>query len=463
MQFIDAKSRLHTFTRGPLRLRALLIALLIAVAITVFITLFLSNDRKDSVAISDNQTTPELTKTDPIAALASELKLQNPAQETEDESTWLSVPVKRGDTLLNLFKRADLSIATAIKVSSSAKKAGFRKPFNRLYPKEQILFKIENGKLVKARHVHSRLKSTLLTLDQSGAYQFESVVRTPDVELRYTEAAIGDSMFLAAEAAGLPQRVLMSMANIFGWDIDFARDIRSGDRFNVLYEQKYIDGELIGVGEIVAAEFINQSHTYTALRYTTAEGTTSYYTPEGESMKKSFLRNPVDFARISSRFNLKRKHPILNRIRAHKGVDYAAPRGTPIRAAGDGTIVHRSRKGGYGKTIILKHGSGITTLYAHMNNYRRGFKRGSQVKQGDIIGYVGTTGLSTGPHLHYEFRVNGVHKNPLAIDFKSAAPIPTQERQRFAEFASILLTQLRGQNGIQLAKADQHEAETVTQ
>ena len=234
----------------------------------------------------------------------------------------------------------------------------------------------------------------------------------------------------------------MALAGIFGWDIDFALDIRQGDSFTVMYEELLLDGEKVGDGNIIAAEFINDDRTYRAYRYTDSKEKTEYYSPDGKSMRKPFMRTPVDLARISSRFNLRRKHPVLNKIRAHKGVDYAAATGTAIKATGDGKVVHRGRKGGYGNTIILRHGNTYTTLYAHMSKYARKTGVGSRVKQGQIIGYIGSTGLATGPHLHYEFRVNGVHRNPLKVKLPSAKPLPESEMGRFQTSIQPLIVQL---------------------
>ncbi|MEG2393296.1 MAG: peptidoglycan DD-metalloendopeptidase family protein, partial [Pseudomonas sp.] len=205
----------------------------------------------------------------------------------------------------------------------------------------------------------------------------------------------------------------MDMASVFGYDVDFAQDIRQGDEFDVIYEQKVVNGKAVGTGPILSARFTNRGKTYTAVRYTNKQGNSSYYTADGNSMRKAFIRTPVDFARISSKFSMGRKHPILNKIRAHKGVDYAAPRGTPIKAAGDGKVLLAGRRGGYGNTVIIQHGNTYRTLYGHMQGFAKGVKTGGSVKQGQVIGYIGTTGLSTGPHLHYEFQVNGVHVDPL--------------------------------------------------
>jgi murein DD-endopeptidase MepM/ murein hydrolase activator NlpD len=243
----------------------------------------------------------------------------------------------------------------------------------------------------------------------------------------------------------------MELAGIFGWDIDFALDIRKGDQFTVLYEELYLDGERIGNGDILAAEFINQGRRYQAVRYTDAGGKTDFYSLDGKSMRKAFLRTPVEFSRISSGFSLGRKHPILNKIRAHKGVDYAAATGTPIKATSNGKIVHRGKKGGYGNTIIIQHGTKYSTLYAHMSKFRGGLKTGSHVKQGQVIGYIGSSGLATGPHLHYEFRVDGVHRDPLKVKLPGSEPLDSKYLADFSRKAESLLAQLDLVRNVQVA------------
>jgi len=247
------------------------------------------------------------------------------------------------------------------------------------------------------------------------------------IETREAHASgkIKSSLFLAAQDAGISQNVIMELANIFGWDIDFALDIRKGDSFTVLYEELYRNGEKISDGKILAAEFINDGKAYRAVRYTNPQTNRSeYFTPDGKSMRKAFLRSPVDFTRISSRFTVNRYHPILHKFRSHKGVDYAAKRGTPVHAAGDGKVIFKGKKGGYGKVMIVQHGSKYTTLYAHLKTYNRKLRVGSKVKQGQTIAYVGSSGLATGPHLHYEFRVNGTHRNPLTVRLPVSSPVP---------------------------------------
>ncbi|WP_415905037.1 OapA family protein [Neptuniibacter sp. QD48_55] len=380
----------------------------------------------------------------------------NPAQAAAltpsiPEDNWVEYTVGNGDNLTSMFKKAGLTPRDVYHVAAAGKET---KAFTRLFPGQTLSFVIENGKLSKLKHIESKLKYTVLDTDANGAFQINSVIRTPEVRQQFTAGTIKDSFFLAGEEAGLSSKKIMELASIFGWDVDFVLDIRKNDDFSLIYEEHYLDGEKIGEGPIIAAQFTNRGNKFTALRYTNTEGDSSYYTPEGYSMRKAFLRSPVDFARISSRFSLSRKHPVLNRIRAHKGVDYAARTGTPIKAAGEGKITFRGRKGGFGNVVIVQHGSNITTLYAHMSNFKRGQRVGTRVKQGQVIGFVGQTGLASGPHLHYEFRVNGVHKNPLTVKLPQASPIAKAERSNFTETTSSLLAQLETHQATTLAQSN---------
>jgi murein DD-endopeptidase MepM/ murein hydrolase activator NlpD len=257
---------------------------------------------------------------------------------------------------------------------------------------------------------------------------------------------ITHSLLSDGHNAGLSESITVQLATIFGWDVDFSSRIRPGDRFNVIYETRRED-ELTG-HDIVAAEFINDGTTFRAFRYTDSRGITGYYTQDGRSVRKPFLRSPVNFTRISSPFSLARLHPVLNTLRAHRGVDYAAPTGTPILAAGNGRIVFMGTKGGYGKTIILLHGNTYSTLYGHMSRYAGGVEVGTTVHQGDVIGYVGQTGLATGPHLHYEFRIKGVHHDPVSVRLPEARPLPLQERIRFVASIQPTLARLDTNNSV---------------
>jgi murein DD-endopeptidase MepM/ murein hydrolase activator NlpD len=248
-------------------------------------------------------------------------------------------------------------------------------------------------------------------------------------------------LFEAGMAAGMTDKITMDMAGIFEWDIDFIQDVREGDEFTVIYEEIWRDGVKLRNGSIVAAEFVNQGKSFRAARYRDATGRTDYYTPDGRSLRKAFIRAPINFTRISSNFNPNRRHPVLNTIRAHRGVDYAAPTGTPIRAAGEGKVLSRGVQGGYGNAIVLQHGGNITTLYGHMSKFGS-YRVGARVKQGDIIGYVGKSGLATGPHLHYEYRVNGAHRNPRTVPLPPANPVPAEYQEDFRTVTETLWRQL---------------------
>jgi murein DD-endopeptidase MepM/ murein hydrolase activator NlpD len=234
----------------------------------------------------------------------------------------------------------------------------------------------------------------------------------------------------------------VSLADVFKYDIDFVNSVQPGDRFIVTHEQQLQDGEFVRDGDILAAEFVNSGRTYRAVRYVMPDGRADYYTPDGRPVRKAFLRYPVDYGRISSVYSLARRHPILNRVRAHRGIDFAAPAGTPIKAAGAGRVVSRGVSGGYGNAVTLAHSNGITTLYAHMSRYARGLVVGDRVAQGEVIGYVGRTGLATAPHVHYEYRVNGVHKNPARVTIAKADPIPAKLMDDFRLKTAPLLARL---------------------
>ncbi|MDC9729346.1 MAG: peptidoglycan DD-metalloendopeptidase family protein [Methyloprofundus sp.] len=302
--------------------------------------------------------------------------------------------------------------------------------------------------LVYQINLSKELKATRL---DDGNFKVELIIKEIETHIASASGTIESSLFWAGKEAGLSDKLVMQLANIFAWDIDFALNLRAGDQFSLLYEKHFIDGKFLNTGEILAAEFINDGHSIKAVRYQDPAGKISYYTPTGESMRKAFLRTPIDFARISSHFNLRRKHPVLNKIRAHKGVDYAARTGTPIKSTGDGKIIFRGKKGGYGNVVIIKHGQRYSTLYAHLSKFKRGQRTGTRLNQGDIIGYVGKSGLATGPHLHYEFRVNGVHRNPLTVKLPNATPIKKKYIADFIEKASLLFVQLAEISPSQLA------------
>jgi murein DD-endopeptidase MepM/ murein hydrolase activator NlpD len=368
-------------------------------------------------------------------------------EQTDSELPWESVSVRAGDSLSAIFDRLKLTPQQlhAVVADKEAERI-----LTSLRPKQQLEFQIDNHQLQAIKYALSPEKHLLITRDGDG---FSSHIIERPVEIRLTHAngRIDSSLFLAGQEAGLSDNIIMELANIFAWDVDFALDIRKGDRFNLMFEEHYLDGEKLRDGKILAAEFVSQGNTYRAVLFTDPEGKSQYYSEDGRSMRKAFLRSPVDFRRISSRFTKERYHPVLGKKRPHRGVDYAATTGTPIKAAGDGKVIFRGRKGGYGNTVVLQHGGNITTLYAHMSNFRKGVVSGSRVKQGQVIGYVGASGLATGPHLHYEFRINNIHRNPLTVKLPDAAPVPAKYREEFQQQARQLLAQLDLLERVQVA------------
>ncbi|HEY1075341.1 MAG TPA: peptidoglycan DD-metalloendopeptidase family protein [Fontimonas sp.] len=378
------------------------------------------------------------------AALADPLEVP-PASE------WQTVTVTRGQTLSDIFEQNGLGFSEAMAVVRLGKDAARLKSLR------------TGDKLLIKKTPDDKLEELSFELDETSTLNvrrnaedgFDGTIVAAEIERRPTQvsAVVENSLFLDGQRAGLSSRLLMDMAQMFGYDIDFALDLRRGDRFAVVYDVLYKNGEKLRDGDIVAAEFVNRGKSFRAVRYTDADGKVAYYTPEGESLRKAFMRTPVDFVRISSGFNLKRRHPILNTIRAHKGVDYAAATGTPIKATGDGTVEFIGNKSGYGRVIILKHGSQYTTLYAHMSRYREGLKVGARVRQGQVIGYVGATGLATAPHLHYEFRSNGVHKNPLSVLLPRSNPLSKAQLAAWRVETASVLAQLDTLGQAQVAQA----------
>ncbi len=373
-----------------------------------------------------NSTPAEPVVADQAAAISPETSVPA-APELAPRLSWQTFDIKSGDTLSSLFKKAGFNDGTMLSVIHGEGEAD---KLQRLYAGETIRFAIgSEGELAAVELQRSRLETLKINI-QEGIYTGQTEVREPEPKPAYASGTIDGSLYLAAREAGLNDRLTMELSGIFGWDIDFVYDVRKGDQFEVVYEELYLDGEKFSTGRILSARFVNRGEENIALLYTDSNGDSDYYTPDGKSMRKAFLRTPID-ARISSSFNLQRRHPVLDVVRPHEGTDYAAPPGSPIKAAGNGRVQFSGWKGGYGRTIVLKHGDNITTLYAHMSRIAEGMKNGARVKQGQTIGYVGSSGMVTGPHLHYEFRVNGSPRNSRTVKLPDAQPIPATEMARF--------------------------------
>jgi murein DD-endopeptidase MepM/ murein hydrolase activator NlpD len=357
--------------------------------------------------------------------------------------------VRRNDTLEQIFRKLRINLDDLATIRNLP---GVRENLDFLKPGELISVTHIDGVLLRLVRRVSETETLSVSRDDTG---FAAQVVTTPLEIRTVAAhgVIDSSLFVSGRAAGISSDVILRLANdIFGWDIDFALEIQPDDEFTVIYEQKYRDGAYLSDGRILAAEFVNAGRVYRAVRYESADGQiTDYYTPDGKSMRKQFLRAPVDFKYISSNFNPRRFHPVLNITRAHQGVDYAAPTGTPIKASGDGRASFVGVKGGYGKAIVLEHGGGVSTLYGHLSRYAKDLRNGTRVKQGDIIGYVGSTGTATAAHLHYEYRINSIHKNPRTIALPDAKPIPPSYLIAFEAASAPFLTQLDRSKAAQIA------------
>ena len=361
------------------------------------------------------------------------------------------VNVRNGDSLYLIFNRNGLPQTDLHHLLASGEDG---KKLKRLRPGQSIAFLREaDGHIARFHHEVDELTTVQFTRSGNG-FTSRVVTREYDRHVAVKNGVIKSSLF--ASARGVPDQVIHQFVDVLEWDVDFARDLRKGDSFSLLYEELHIDGRRARTGDVLALEFRSQraGKPIRAFRYTDSNGDTDYFTPDGRSLKREFMRNPLRFTRISSRFSKSRLHPILRTKRPHRGVDYAATRGTAVRATGTGRVSFAARKGGYGKTVLLAHGNGYTTLYAHMSRYAKGVRRGARVRQGQIIGYVGSTGIATGPHLHYEFRINGVHRDPLTVELPRAVPLDTRELNRFRRAIGPLVARIDDLGATQLASLD---------
>jgi murein DD-endopeptidase MepM/ murein hydrolase activator NlpD len=348
------------------------------------------------------------------------------------------VIVGRNDTLDAIFRRMALDPAD---LAAIRQLPGIRQSLDFLKPGDAIKLTHRDGTVKELSRQVSETETLHVVRDEAGfaAQMTENPVQT---RVRTASATIDSSLFQAAESAQISETVALKLANVFAWDIDFVLDIRQGDRFTAVYQQIYQDGKYLRDGEVLAAEFVNNGKVYRAVRYVSDSGAIGYYTPDGKPMRKAFLRAPVEFTRVSSVFDPHRLHPILNLIRGHMGTDYAAPIGTPVHAAGDGRVSFEGGRGGYGNAVVLAHSNDISTLYGHLSRFARGIHLGSHVQQGEVIGYVGMTGLATGPHLHYEYLKDGIHMDPQTVKLPGADPLAADAMDKFRTQTAAYLTDL---------------------
>lgn len=377
----------------------------------------------------------------PAAAAATEAAKPPAAVPPQVAALGLStieVIVTRNDTLDRIFRRLQLNLADLASVRNLP---GIKSHLDRLRPGEALTLQHRDGQLMAFVRQLSPSETLKVVKDDAG---FDAnVLENPlETRVRTVSGVIDSSLFEAVTTSGAHEPTALALAEVFGYDIDFVLDIQPGDAFTVTYEEVMQDGSYIKDGSILAARFVNQGREYMAVRYVGPNGREGYYSPDGKSLRKAFLRAPLEFSRISSGFNMSRRHPILNRIRAHKGVDYAAPTGTPVRAAGDGRVIFAGVKGGYGNVVEIDHSRGVVTRYGHLSRFAPGARVGKRVNQGSVIAFVGMSGLATGPHLHYEYQLNGAYKNPQTVKLPEAVPIEANLRDDFLTKTQPLLVSL---------------------
>lgn len=358
------------------------------------------------------------------------------------------IPVKPFDLLqLARFEITDAISAPGYTMDSTAQIVTAEQPI----PGQHLAIRMDWGGELPGPMQEPPLQAQLLFASASPSYSTSSLPGNFEIRLAYRAGSIERSLFEDGREAGLSDPLILKLAEIFGWDIDFALDLRAGDRFVVIYEEKFWFGRKIADGAILAAEFWNRGRVYRAIGFRDTFGRINYFTPAGKSLRRPFLRTPVQFRSVSSRFSKSRYHPILKTWRAHTGVDYSAPIGTPVHATASGRVVSVGWNGGYGNTVLIDHGNSFSTLYAHLSRYRPGLRGGQHVEQGEVIGYVGQTGLATGPHLHYEFQVHGRHQNPLTFEFPAGETIAPTVREDFFRTARAWVARLDSLNGRYLA------------
>ncbi|WP_100913809.1 peptidoglycan DD-metalloendopeptidase family protein [Pseudoalteromonas spongiae] len=424
--------------------------LLLAGVVTFISALVLLPSEKASASRHTNHDALEIGKRYELAIEVEKLEQEAvtaKAEEVLPEVTlnFKEFKVKKGDNLAKIFKRAGFSASTLHKIVNANK---LNKQLTKIHPGDSLFFAAnENNELIQLNYQISRTETLVVKLNDDQTISSSLDKKAIEKRTDYASGTIDSSFWNAGLSAGLNEKQIINFANIFGWDIDFANDLRKGDSFTLIYENHYVDGEFIGTGKILAAEFVNQGESYAAVRHTDD----NFYTPEGRSLRKAFLRAPVNFRYISSNFNPRRKHPVTGRVKAHRGIDYAAKTGTPVVAAGNGTVIKAGYNKYNGNYVFIRHGQQYVTKYLHL--HKRKVKRGEKVKQGELIGTVGATGRVTGAHLHYEFLVNGVHRNPRTVKLPKAQSLPKSELANFRPYAREMLVSLQKNRELQLALA----------
>lgn len=387
----------------------------------------------------------------PVRNVVEALSIPNAANSGPDMAFWRQERIQRGDTVAALLSRLNVDDREAIDYLRTANNA---KSLRQLIPGKTVQAKTtEDGELLWLRYPNGNGTQFVVEKAPNGFVTSEQPAQL-EQRVLMKSGEIVSSLFAATDAASIPDNVATQIADIFASDIDFHRDLRKGDRFTVVYETSYSDGEPVKTGRVLAAEFVNQGAAYRAIYFQAPDGSGGYYTPDGKNLRKAFLRSPIEFSRISSGFTNARYHPILKEWRAHRGIDYAAAAGTRVKTTADGVVIFAGWQGGYGNLVIMRHQGQYTTAYGHLSAFTKGLRKGTRVRQGDVIGYVGMTGLATGPHLHYEFRVNGVQRDPLRVAMPAATPVAPQYLGAFQASAKPLLARFELLRNTKLASLD---------
>ena len=384
-------------------------AILISFALSILLILMLYVDIETSEAL-------------PIEEIEFNEKF---SKELEQTKTYQIHEVEDGENLSIIFENFGVPLNTAYKIF----RLDSKKIVTNIKPGEKMRFEYSGENLTSIEIIKDRINSILISLNPEIV--FKNITKSIELVESYKGGTIQSSFYEAALDADIPEAIIMDFAYIYGWDVDFVFDIREGDEFHVIYETPYSEGEKVKNGDIVLAKFINKGKTYYANRFFTSKSKKEYFDEEGNNMQKAFLRAPLDFAYISSHFNPNRMHPVLHKIRAHNGVDYAAKRGSPIRTTGDGVVSFVGQRNGCGKEIVIKHSNEYSTRYCHLENFSKGLKKGKKVLQGETIGFVGSSGLATGPHLHYEFKIGDKRIDPIKVKLPSAEPVPQNLKLSF--------------------------------
>lgn len=409
------------------------------------------------LSLSFNFSRPKVTYISQSLTLPEITTESTPVESPEEDNGWKTITTRKGDTLARIFKREKLSQKTLLALLHSNP---YSKTITKIKPNQIIQFLVHDDILEKIIFQYSPTQLLVIALEQNH-YVARVKSRTMDTHNEYVTATVNGSLYGTAARMKIPFKLIRQMVSIFNWEFDFIKDVRAGDQFSILYQAQYIDDKLVNTGDILAVSYTSRGQHHQAVRFLTGNGAYDYFSPSGRSLKQAFSRYPVQFTHISSPFSLSRYHPVLHYRRPHKGVDLAAPIGTPIRATGDGRIIHIGRHNAYGNMIKIQHSNMYSSLYGHLLRFQKGLSRGSFVRRGQIIGYVGQSGLATGPHCHYEFHVNQQPRNPTTVALPRASPISKRQQHAFQMHATNLLASLKlYESGYNMASKSHSSAHT---